>query len=284
MFVIIGVGIVLGALFTGYLMAGGDIMVLLQISEFVIIGGAAIGSFIAANPLAQIKQTMAAMLKTLKGASVNKETYIQLMQLLYELFQYAKREGLIALEVHAERPEESTIFTKYPTFLANHHGVEFLCDTLKVLLSGGVPAADLEDLMDADLEVMHDEESYPPKAVNVVAEAFPGLGIVAAVLGIVITMGSISEGAETVGHHVAAALVGTFLGVLLSYGVVGPIAKNMELIAELDHRYLVCIKAALLSFAKGAPASVAIEYARRSINPEMRPTFAESEEAIKQTK
>jgi chemotaxis protein MotA len=206
------------------------------------------------------------------------------MQLLYELFQFAKREGLIALESHVENPHDSSILSKYPTFLANHHGVEFLCDTLKVVLSGGVPAHDLEELMDIDLEALHKEESFAPDALNTVSDAFPGLGIVAAVLGVVVTMQSINQGAEAVGHHVAAALVGTFLGVLLCYGLVGPIAKNMGFIVEKEHRYLEVIKSALLSFAKGAPASVAIEYGRRAIDPELRPSFSETEEAIKQAR
>lgn len=284
MFVIIGAGIVFGALIGGYLMAGGDLLVLMQPAEFVIIGGAAIGSLLIANPLPQIKNIIAGIMKTTKGPSVSQEAYIELMQLLYELFQFAKREGLIALESHVENPNDSSILSKYPTFLENHHGVEFLCDTLKVVLSGGVPAHDLEELMDIDLEALHKEETHAPTAVTTLSDAFPGLGIVAAVLGVVITMQSINQGAEAVGAHVAAALVGTFLGVLLAYGFVGPLAKNMEFIVEKEHRYLEVIKASLLSFAKGAPASVAIEYGRRAIDPELRPTFADAEEAIKQAR
>jgi len=284
MFVIIGAVVVFAALFGGYIMAGGDVLVLLQISEFIIIFGAAAGSVVIANPMYQIKAIIAGFLKTLKGPSVSQTAYIELLQLLYELFQFAKREGLIALESHVENPNDSSILSKYPTFLANHHGVEFLCDTLKVVLSGGVPAHDLEELMDIDLEALHKEESHTPSAVTTLSDAFPGLGIVAAVLGVVITMQSINQGAEAVGHHVAAALVGTFLGVLLAYGLVGPVAKNMELIVEKEHRYLEVIKAALLSFAKGAPASVAIEYGRRAIEPELRPSFSETEEAIKQAR
>lgn len=284
MFVIIGVALVFGALFGGYLMAGGSIGVLIQPSEFIIIGGAAIGSLVIANSLDTIKKVIAGVLGTLKGPSVNKPAYVELLQLMYELFQFAKREGLIALESHVENPESSPIMSKYPSFLKNHHGVEFLCDTLKVVLSGGVPAHDLEELMDLDLEAHHKEEAVPPAALNTMADAFPGLGIVAAVLGVVITMQSISQGPEVVGHHVAAALVGTFLGVLLSYGVVGPIAKNMDNTMNKEAVYLVCIKSALLSFAKGAPAAVAIEYGRRAIDPENRPTFKETEEAVKKTK
>ncbi|TAL69858.1 MAG: flagellar motor stator protein MotA [Bacteroidetes bacterium] len=284
MFVIVGIVIVFGALMAGYLMAGGNIGVLMQISEFIIIGGAAVGSLVIANSMATIKKIIAGVLQTLKGPRVNKTAYVELLMLLYEIFQFAKREGLIALESHVENPESSSILSKYPTFLENEHGVEFLCDTLKVVLSGGVPAYDLEELMDIDLEAHHAEELVAPAALSTMADAFPGLGIVAAVLGVVITMQSISEGAETVGHHVAAALVGTFLGVLLSYGLVGPIARNMDNIVQKESRYMQAIKASLLSFAKGAPAAVAIEYGRRAIDPENRPSFKETEDAIKQTK
>ena len=281
MFVIIGLVVVVGSLMGGYIMAGGDPIVLMQINEFIIIGGCAIGALMAANSMTTLKAVMAGVMKTLKGPAVNKDVYLELMQMLYELFQFAKREGLIALEPHIEDPESSTIMSKYPTFLANHHVVEFLSDTLKVVLSGGVPAHDLEELMDLDLEAHHEEEHMAPAALTTMADAFPALGIVAAVLGVVITMGSISDGPEAVGHHVAAALVGTFLGVLLSYGIVGPVAKNMEGIVAKESKYLVVIKSALLSFAKGAPATVAIEYGRRAIDPENRPTFDETEEAIK---
>ncbi|MGE5479075.1 MAG: flagellar motor stator protein MotA [Chloroflexota bacterium] len=281
MFVIIGLSVVVVALISGFLMAGGNLLTLLQYSEFIIIGGAALGSLLIANPLPTLKKIMAGAMGTIKGANVNKDSYVELLKLLYELFQFAKREGLIALEQHVENPQESIILTRYPSFLANHHAVEFLCDTLKVVLSGGVPAHDLEELMDIDLDAHHEEEYVPSSALQTMSDAFPGLGIVAAVLGIIVTMGSINAGAEAVGHHVASALVGTFLGVLLSYGFVGPISKNMENVARKESKYLVCIKSALLSFAKGAPAMVAIEYGRRAIDPENRPTFSETEEAVK---
>lgn len=284
MFVIIGIVLVFASLIIGYTMHHGNLAVLIQINEFIIIGGAAIGSVLVANPMHVIKKIVSGLMQTLKGPKVNKQAYIELLQMLYELFQFAKREGLIALEQHVEDPESSSIISKYPSFLQNHHGVEFLCDTLKIVLSGGVPAHDLEELMDIDIEVIHEAEEIPPQAVNTVGDAFPGLGIVAAVLGIIITMGTISEGAETVGKNVAAALVGTFFGVLMSYGVIGPLAQNMDKIVKTEAKYMQAIKAALLSFAKGAPASVACEYGRRSIDPEYRPSFTETEEALKQAK
>lgn len=278
--VIVGIIVVLVCVVGGFSMHGNP-AVLLQWTEFIIIGGAAAGATLISNPVSLLKKIVAGALGTLKGPKVSKKAYIELMQLLYELFQFAKREGLIALEPHVENPESSSILSKYPTFLANHHGVEFLCDTLKVVLSGGVPAHDLEELMDLDIEAVHEEEEAPAAAVNSVADALPGLGIVAAVLGIIVTMGSVSEGAEVVGAKVAGALVGTFLGVLLAYGFIGPIAANMANIHKKEARYLISIKSALLAFAKGAPATVAVEYGRRAIDPENRPSFKETEEAIK---
>jgi chemotaxis protein MotA len=281
MFVIIGLVLVFGAMLGGYVMHGGNVLVLIQPSEFIIIGGVAFGSMLIANPMHIVKGVFAGVLKTLKGPSVNKEAFLDLIQLLYETFQFAKKEGLIALEKHVEEPKSSTIFSKYPTFLENHHAVTFLCDTLKVLLSGGIPPHDLEELMEIDLESLHKEEHEIAHALNTVSDAFPAIGIVAAVLGVIITMGSVSEGAETVGAHVAAALVGTFLGVLLSYGIAGPLARNIGLISETEGTYLQCIKVSLLAFSKGLPATVAIEYGRRVVEPELRPSFEEAEGALK---
>jgi chemotaxis protein MotA len=283
MFVIIGLVVVLGALMGGFIIAGGNPATLIVIPEYIIILGAAIGSLLIANPLPTLIKIINGILSTLKGPKVNKQAYLDLMKLMYEIFQFAKREGLIALEQHVENPEQSSIISKYPSFLSNHHAVEFFCDTLKVVLSGGVPAHDLEDLMDLDLEAIEQEEEVPPASLQVMADAFPGLGIVAAVIGIIITMGAISEGSEAVGHHVASALVGTFLGVLMSYGVFGPIASNMAKMTAKESKYLLAIKSGLLSFAKGAPAMVAIEYARRSIDPENRPSFKETEDAVKKS-
>lgn len=284
MFVIIGTFVVLVSIIGGLVIAGGNPLALIVPAEYIIIGGAALGSLLIANPLPVLKRIISGVLGTLKGAKVNKTAYIELLQLLYELFQFAKREGLIAIESHIENPEQSSIFSKYPTFLSNKIAVEFLTDTLKVVLSGGVPAHDLEELMDIDIENILEEEQVPAQSLQTLAEAFPGLGIVAAVMGIIVTMASVSEGAEAVGHHVASALVGTFLGVLMCYGIIGPTASIMNKITQKEMKYLQTIKAALLAFAKGAPASVAIEYGRRSIDPENRPSFQETEQAIKQAR
>jgi len=228
MFVIVGVIVVFAALIGGFVLAGGNIVTLLVIPEYIIIIGVAIGSLLIGNPLPILKRILNGIIGAFKGQKQSPQNYIELLKMMYEVFQFAKREGLIALEPHVESPESSTILTKYPSFLANKPALEFFCDTLKIVLSGGIPANDLEDLMDQDLETIEQEEEIPPSSMQTMADSFPGLGIVAAVMGIIITMGAISEGAESVGHHVASALVGTFLGVLLSYGIVGPLAAIMQ--------------------------------------------------------
>ncbi len=265
-------------------MHGGQLGILFQISEVIIIGGSALGAFLIGNPMPVIKSTIAGILGTLKGTGLNKETYLDLLKMMYETFQLAKKEGLIGLEQHIENPESSSIFSKYPSFLANHHAVDFMCDTLKVVLNGGVANHDLEDMMELDLETVHHEELKAPGALANVSDAFPGLGIVAAVLGVVITMGKIDQPAEVIGHSVAAALVGTFLGILLCYGFAGPLARIMEDNVNSKGKYMQAIKAGILSFVKGAPPVVAVEYARRAITLDSRPTFKETEESVKQAR
>lgn len=281
MFVIIGLVVVIGCMLGGFMMVGGNPVALLQWNEYIIIVGCVIGAMVIGNPLPTFIRVIKGAIGTIKGPAINKQAYIDVLKMLYELFQFAKREGLIALEPHVENPEASSILSKYPTFIANHHAVDFLCDTLKILLSGGVPAHDLDDLMDADLESLHEFEHAPTAALQVAADAFPGVGIVAAVLGIIITMASITAGPELVGHHVGSALVGTFTGILLSYCIVGPICQIMGTYASMDGKYILVIKAAILAYAKGVPANVAVEFGRRVIDPSTRPTFKETEEACK---
>ncbi len=281
MLIIIGLIVVFGAMLGGFMMVGGNPLSLLHANEFVVIFGIAGGTILIANPMYLVTRVFASFGLMLKGSSAKKDNYLEMMQMVYEIFQYAKREGLIALEPHIESPETSSILSKYQSFIDNHHAVEFFCDTLKVILSGGIPAHDLEDLMDMDLEGHHEEEHLVVKALHTVSDALPGIGIIAAVLGIIITMGAINEGAEAIGHKVASALVGTFMGILFSYGVLGPMVNSLETINSTNGKYLLALKAALLSFAKGAPAPVAVEFARRAIDPYHRPTFAESEEAVK---
>jgi chemotaxis protein MotA len=283
MFLIIGLAIVLVGMVVGFILGGGKPITLIHINEIVTIVGISIGSIIAANPVTLLSKIAGSFKVMLAGPGINKSNYLDMMKMLYELFQYAKREGLIALEPHVESPETSSIIAKYPSFLKNKEAVVFMCDTLKVILSGGIPAHDLEELMDVDLEGHHDEEHKVVSALTTVGDALPGIGIVAAVLGIIITMGKINEGAESIGKSVASALTGTFMGVLFSYGFVQPMARNLELTYQVKAKYMEALKQALLSFAKGAPATVAVEYARRAIDPSSRPTFSEAEQAVKST-
>jgi chemotaxis protein MotA len=258
-------------------------LVLFQPAEFLIIGGAALGSILVASPVKIVKMMLGQIMGIL-GSPPSKADYTRILVMLYEVFQAARKDGLVAMEAHVEKPDESNILTKYPEFLANHHLLNFFVDTMRLILSGGVPAHDLEALIDTDLDTHHEETEKAPSALNKVADSLPGLGIVAAVLGVVITMGAIGGPPEVIGEKVGAALVGTFLGVLLSYGFVGPLASNMQhMNTEKSQAYMV-IKQALLGFHKGMAPSIAVEFARRSISSDARPGFVELEDACKATR
>jgi chemotaxis protein MotA len=200
---------------------------------------------------------------------------------MYQLFNVARKEGLLGLEKHIEEPEKSEIIKKYPTFLANHHASSFLCDTMKVILTGAVGPHDLSEMMELDLEIAHQEAKTPAEAIQTVGDAMPGFGIVAAVLGVIITMGEIGGEAAAIGQSVAAALVGTFLGILMAYGVFAPLARAIELRLKSEEQYLNCIRYALFSFARGESPITCVEFARRNIEPSVRPGFAEMEKAVK---
>jgi chemotaxis protein MotA len=277
-FVIIGLVIVFGAVIGGYVMHHGQLAVLIQPNEFLILGGAAIGTLIIANPPSVLKACLTQTLALLKPNPYGAKAYAELLQVLYEVFQKARKDGLVGLESHIENPESSDIFQKYPSFTGNHHAVSLLCDTLKVLLTGTVEDHNLADILDVDLEKHHHEGMLVPHAVTTVGDAMPGFGIVAAVLGVIITMGSIGGAASEIGEKVAAALVGTFLGILLAYGVFGPVAKAMENRLHAEHDYMLCIRTALLSFARGDAPMTAVEFSRRNIEPHERPSFAELED------
>lgn len=274
---IIGLIVVIGSVIAGYTMHHGKLAVLWQPSEFIIIGGAGLGSFIISNPPSVLKASAAALVGLLKPNPFHKQSYGELLQVLYEIFQTARKDGLIALEAHIEEPAKSSIFAKYPGFAHHTHAVVFLCDTLKVLLTGAVEDHHLSEILDLDLERMHEEEHQVPIALTTVGDAMPGFGIVAAVLGVVITMGSIGGAASEIGNKVAAALVGTFLGILLAYGMIGPIAKAVEVRQRGESAYMSCIRTALLSFARGDAPMTCVEFARRNIEPADRPSFAELE-------
>ena len=221
------------------------------------------------------------MLGSLKGSSSNTQSYLDLLKLMFEVFQMSRKDGLIALKSHIEKPEESTIFANYPQFLGQHHLLSFMCDTFRLVILGGVPAHDMEALMDTDIETHHQEGTKPGMILQKIGDSMPGLGIVAAVLGIIITMQAIGGPAEEIGKKVAAALVGTFLGIFLSYGFVQPLATNIDMANEEDSKVFETIKAALIAFAKGFNPIVCAEFARRAIPSDYRPTFQEMEDYVK---
>ena len=277
MLLIVGLVIVLGSVVGGYLMAGGSLLVLNQPSEFVVIGGAAIGSLVISTPKT-VLVALGAQIKAVMAAGFTRKDYVDLLSLLYLVFKQVQQSGVMSLETHFEDPAKSPILSRFPTFLKQHHAVDFLADSAKVIIVGGIAAHDLEALMDEDLKVHHDEAMRPSVVLTKIGDALPGLGIVAAVLGVVITMGHIDGPVEEIGHHVGAALIGTFLGILLSYGVVQPIAQSLEQRVGDDQYYCLCIKAGLLAVYKGNPPAIAVEFARRVLPHTVRPTFNETEQ------
>jgi chemotaxis protein MotA len=281
MFVIIGFLVVLGAVVGGYLMEHGHIAVLVQPAELLIIGGAGIGTVLVANPLHILKRIVAGVLGALKSSRFSKKHYLESLKMCYELLNKARKEGLLGLESDVEQPEKSPLFAKYPSFLKDHHTRDFVCDTLRMAITGGIDPFDLDQMIDIDMEVSHHENAQPIAALSTMADALPGLGIVAAVLGVVITMGSLGGPPEEIGQKVAAALVGTFLGILLCYGFVGPLAANMAKSAEEEHQYHQVLRVLLLAFIKGNAPIQALEFGRRAIPGRVRPTFQEMEKEIK---
>lgn len=276
--VIIGAIVVIGSVLGGYVAHHGNILVLNQPTEFVIIFGAAIGSLVISNSPAQLKHIIHMVLASLKQKPKTKEQYLELLLCLYELCKVVKTNPL-SLEPHVEKPENSDIFKRYPGVLANHHALAFICDTLKVQISSPMSPYDLEDLMDKDLKSHHDEENHVPHTISKIGDSMPGLGIVAAVLGVVITMGALSEGKEAIGRNVAAALVGTFIGILASYGFMGPLASKIEDNIKDDSKYVDVIKSAILALSKECAPKVCVEFARRTVPPAARPTFDEVDKA-----
>jgi chemotaxis protein MotA len=281
MFTVIGIVIVFGAVIGGYLMEHGNLKVLFQPAELVIIGGAAFGTLFIANPLPVVIAIFKACLSPFLPARFSKQTYLETLRMLNELFAFSRKNGLVQLEVHIEDPQKSALFAKYPHFLKNHHAVHFVCDTLRMSVSGGVSPYELEQVMEFDIEVHHHELSVPVAALTTVADSLPGLGIVAAVLGVVITMGALGGPPEEIGHKVAAALVGTFLGILLCYGLLGPLASYIAKLNEKESQYYHTLRTGVIAFAKGNAPIMAVEFARRAIPHDLRPTFKEMEGACR---
>jgi chemotaxis protein MotA len=281
MFAILGFLVVIGAVVGGYLMEHGKLLVLMQPAELVIIGGAAAGTLLIANPLSTVIAIIKGMIGVLKGSPYTKASYLETLKMLNELFMMARKQGMVKLEEDIEDPSKSQVFSKYPKFVANHHATAFICDTIRMSISGGVPAFDLDQMMEMDMDLHHHHASGPIGALSTVADALPGLGIVAAVLGVVITMGALGGPPEEIGHKVAAALVGTFLGILLCYGFLGPLAANMTKMNDAELDYLRCLRQGVIAFVKGSAPVLAVEFARRSVPGECRPSFKELEAACR---
>jgi chemotaxis protein MotA len=281
MLIIVGAAVVIIGVVTGFLIAGGNLLLLLQYSEFITIGGAAIGSLLISAPISLIKKIISEIPKAISPNQYTKQDYLDLLKSFNELFLVAQRDGLLAIEKHIENPLESNILSQNKKFVNNEMTRNFFADTMKVMLSGGVPPHELEELIEAEIETYELEAKPVVAAIARVGDSLPGLGIVAAVLGIIVTMASIDKGAEVVGHHVAAALVGTFLGVLLAYGFVNPLAASVELNMEGRLRIFHTIKACIVAYAKGNPPVIAVEIARRTIFMDERPTFSELENYVR---
>ncbi len=279
MFVIIGWVVVLASVLGGYVALGGKIAVLIQPFELVIIGGAAVGAFIAGNPIWVIKSTGKSIKVAMKGPANSKDDYLELLSMMYTTFKLAKTKGNLVLEQHIENPEESTLFANFPGFLNDHHAVEFFCDYLRLVTLGTEKAHELEALMDEEIDIHHHQDETVAGAVQSMADALPALGIVAAVLGVIKTMGSITEPPEILGKLIGGALVGTFLGVLMAYGFVGPLATAITGAQEANSKYIGCIKAGILAHVQGYAPAVSVEFARKQLMSDARPSFAELEDA-----
>ena len=281
MFAIIGIVVVFGAVIGGFLMEKGHMAVLVQPAELLIIAGASTGTLLVANPIHILKGIGSGLVGVLKGSSFGKPRYLSALKMMYQFLNKVRKEGLLSVEMDVEKPKESSIFKNFPEFLADHHAKDFVCDTLRMAITGGVEPFDMDQMMELDMEVHHNETMQPVNALTTVADALPGLGIVAAVLGVVITMGALGGPQEEIGRKVAAALVGTFLGILLCYGVVGPLSSNMAKSADEHNEYLHVLRVLLLSFLKGSAPMIAIEMGRRAIPAHVRPSFDEMEKNCK---
>lgn len=284
MFAIIGFIVVVASVLGGFSIAGGKIPALFHLSELVVVLGTAVGTVIVSSPPATLKMLGGDVGRVMKPDPFHRAFYLEALKLQFELYTMAQRDGLVAIESHVEKPEESALFQKYPLVLAQHHGVEFLCDSLRLVLMGNVPPHDLDFLLESDIDVRHESDSGPVKVLQRVSDALPGIGIVAAVLGIVVTMGAINGPIEGIGKHVAAALTGTFLGVLMAYGFSSPLCNAIENMKGAETRFLHVLRSGAVAIAKGATPIIAVEFSRRAIDAEVRPTFGELEKACQELK
>lgn len=280
MFFIIGTVVVVASVIGGYMGGGGHLGVLWQPFEVLIIAGAAVGSFVIGSPKTVLQATAKSLPLLLKGSRHTKKSYLELLSLLYSVFKLAKTKGDLALESHVERPDESPLFAKFPNFSKDHHTRDFLCDYLRLLTLGTNNAHELESVIDEEIEQHHAELHAVSNGFITMADGMPALGIVAAVLGVIHTMGAITEPPEVLGHLIGAALVGTFMGVLLSYGFVAPMGRNLETTFDAETKYLQAIKAALLAHMQGYAPQISIEFARKILPNDVRPTFQEVEDTV----
>lgn len=276
---IVGVIIIIGCVIGGYVLEGGHLAVLVQPFEAMIILGAAMGAFVIGNTGPVLKQASRIFGTLLRGPRYNKDAYVELLGLQFTLFKLVQSGGVLALEPHIEDPEKSPIINKFPTFAKNHHAVTFLCDYLRMVTLGTTNVHEMDALIDEELETHHQENERVVNAIQALADGTPALGIVAAVLGVIHTMGAISEPPEVLGHMIGGALVGTFLGVFFAYGFFGPIAQSLRNIYEAEAKYLLSIKVGLLAHMAGYAPTISIEFARKMLMSEVRPTFAEVEKA-----
>jgi len=281
MFAIIGIVVVFGCIVAGYLIEHGNIRVLLQPAELLIIGGAAAGTVLISNPLHILKQIASGLAGVFGSSPYSRQRYVETLKMMFDLLNKARREGLVALETDIEEPAKSPLFTKYPAFMKEHHAVAFVCDTMRMAVSGGIEVFDLDQMLESDMELHHHESTQPVAALSTTADSLPGLGIVAAVLGVVITMGALGGPPEEIGHKVASALVGTFLGILLCYGLVGPLASRMGKSADEERAYLGVLRAVIVAFLKGIAPIMAVEIGRRVAPGHVRPSFKEVEDACR---
>ncbi len=284
MFAIIGIVVVLVSVIGGFLLEKGNLHVLIQPAEVLIIFGAAIGSFLIASPAKVVSLVAKNLPRIISSSGQSKERYLELLSLLYQLFSKIRKEGLISIEADIENPEKSPIFKKYSSILSNHHAINFICDNLKVIITTNVPPHELDNLMDLEIETHHHEAMIPSHSISKVADALPGLGIVAAVLGVVLTMQYVDSPPAVLGHKIGAALVGTFMGVLMCYGFVGPMATNLEHKAKEESIYYQVIKVALVAFVGGAAPQMAVEFGRRAIPSKEKPAFDELEKELRKAK
>jgi chemotaxis protein MotA len=284
MFSIIGIVVVFGCILAGYMMEHGPIKVLMQPAEMIIILGAATGTVLISNPIHTLKQMIGGLLGAFGSSKYSEKRYVATLRMMYQLLQKARKEGLVALESDIEKPGESPLFAEYKDFVHDHHASDFVCDTMRMAVSGGVEVFDLDQMLDADMEVHHHEANEPVTGLATMADSLPGLGIVAAVLGVVITMGALGGPPEEIGKKVAAALVGTFLGILLCYGLVGPLAVRMGKIAAEQHSYMMVLRVMMIAFLKGVAPIMAVEIGRRTVPGHVRPSFQAVEEACRGAK